>query len=74
MKVKIIPIIIFSDGSLMSKKLSSYFPQKKITDCIRCLSPVKQAGNGRPSDTTENVRKIMYNELNKFEKKKCITI
>jgi 1-acyl-sn-glycerol-3-phosphate acyltransferase len=63
--VWIIPIIIYSNGSFMSKKISSYFPQKQITYCIRCLSPVKPLESDSPSDTAEKVRKIMYNELKK---------
>lgn len=66
--VQIIPIIIFSNGSFMSKKLSSYFPKKKINYSIRCLSPVKPLENDSPSDTAEKVRKTMYNELIKLEK------
>lgn len=66
--ISVAPIVIYGDFAFMAKSFRSYFPSKKFSVGIRCLSPVTPLENESPIDMAARVRKIMVKELAKIKK------
>lgn len=66
--ISVVPIVIYSDFAFMAKNFRSYFPLKKFSVAIRCLSPATPLENESPVDMAARVRKIMVKEMAEIEK------
>ncbi|MBC8453746.1 1-acyl-sn-glycerol-3-phosphate acyltransferase [PVC group bacterium] len=61
----IVPVIIYSQNPFMAKKLSSFYPRKRIGYHIHFLDPVSPEENDSPADLSDRVRRLMTAELKK---------
>jgi len=65
--VDIVPVIIYSDGPFMTRTRGSYFPRRRISYRLRCLSPVLRTPGESPAHLSDRTRRLMMAEIERLD-------